>query len=90
MIKLLLYSLPLLLLAAPLRAADKPPRPLLTGLTNLRAVTAGPGGKIYITVAGDPAKPGSGAVLVVQDGKAMPFVEGLNSPSGITAFGDAL
>jgi glucose/arabinose dehydrogenase len=70
------------LLATPARAADEAPRPLVTGVKDLRSVSAGPGGKVYVAAGGE--------VLVVQDGKIVPFANGLGEPSGMATFMEML
>src|SRR5262249_1106847 len=40
----------------------------------------------FVTVAGEDGKDGTGAVLVVADGKATPFATGFDRPSGMVAF----
>src|SRR5262245_41267993 len=64
------------------RGADEPPKPLVTGLKELRAVTAAPSGKAYVATAGE--------VLAIDGGKAVPFAAGLDDPRAVTTFGDAL
>jgi glucose/arabinose dehydrogenase len=78
------FWLPLLctLLAVSARAANDPPRPLVGDLKNLRAVMAVPGGKTYVAAGG--------TILAIEGGKAVPFAAGLDEPSGIVAFADAL
>jgi glucose/arabinose dehydrogenase len=71
-------------------SAEPPPKPLLTGLKNPTAAAAGPGGKLYVAVAGEFGKDGDGAVLVVQDGKAVPFAAGLDDPAGMATWQEAL
>src|SRR6516165_5147152 len=61
------------------------PKPLLTGLRNPASVAAGADGRAYLTVSGAPDKDGSGAVLVVDKGKAVPFAAGLDDPRGLAA-----
>ncbi|HKI34304.1 MAG TPA: PQQ-dependent sugar dehydrogenase [Gemmataceae bacterium] len=78
------------LLGAPLHGAENPPKPLVAGVKNLRAVAAIPAGKVYVAAGGEAARDGDGVVLVIEDGKAMPFAAGLDEPSGIGAFADAL
>jgi glucose/arabinose dehydrogenase len=68
------------LLAAPSRAADAPPKPLLADVKDLRAVAAVPSGKIYLAAGG--------SILTIEDGKAVPFARGLVEPRGIATFAD--
>ncbi len=79
-----LAAFSLLLLAAPLFAADLP-KPLVTGLKNPESVCLGPDGLLYVTEIGEFDKDGDGAVTVVKDGKATPFAAKLNDPKGIVA-----
>jgi glucose/arabinose dehydrogenase len=82
----LTWSAALLLGIAACGAAAEPPRPLLTGLKNPAAVAVGTDGRVYITVRGEPGKDGTGAVHVVEAGKAVPFATGLDAPAGLVAF----
>ncbi len=77
------------LLVAPARAAESPPKPLVAGLKDLRAVAAAPGGKVYVGT-GTSGAAGQGSVLVIDGGKAVPFATGLDQPSGIATFGGSL
>jgi glucose/arabinose dehydrogenase len=72
-------------LVAPLVAAEQPPRPLIRGLKNPASITSGADGKIYVTTLGEIGKDGDGSVMVIDKGKAMPFVAGLDEPRGIAA-----
>jgi len=67
-------------------AADKLPKPLVEGLKKPECVTTGFGGKIYVTEIGEFDKDGDGRVLVVENGKAVPFAVGLDDPKGIVFF----
>jgi glucose/arabinose dehydrogenase len=69
-------------------AAELPP--LLTGANHPQAVAVGPDGHVYVTVAGEVGKDGTGAVLVVADGKAVPFATGLDDPRGLVAWSEWL
>jgi glucose/arabinose dehydrogenase len=76
--------LPILLLTLPAPAA--PPKPLVEGLKNPTSVTVGSDGRIYVSELGEPGKAGNGRILVIKDGKAVPFTTGLDEPMGIVAF----
>ena len=78
-------SLAALLLVAPVSAAELP-KPLATGLVNPESVVVGPDGKIYVTVIGEFDKDGDGAVVTIENGKAVPFVKDLDDPKGIALF----
>jgi glucose/arabinose dehydrogenase len=71
------------MLVAPALAAAQQPRPLVTGLKNPTAVAVGTDGRVYIAVAGQPGTSGDGAILVVINGKAVPFARGLDEPKGL-------
>src|SRR6266851_5624585 len=74
------------LILAPVAAAEEPPKPLVEGLKNPTAVAVGFGGKVYVTVAATDDKDAGGAVLRIDDGKAVPFATGLDHPQGLAAF----
>jgi glucose/arabinose dehydrogenase len=63
---------------------------LVTGLKNPGSVAVGPGNRIYITVAGDRGKKEDGTVQVLDKDKAVPFVTGLDDPTGLVAHGQWL
>lgn len=75
----------LLVVVSSLAAAEKPPKPLGRGLKNPSAVVAGSDGRIYVCTLGDIGKDGDGAVVVLDQGKAISFAEGLDDPRGIAA-----
>jgi glucose/arabinose dehydrogenase len=66
------------------RAKDLP-KPLVTGLKNPESVVVGIDGRIYVTEIGEFDKDGDGRVLVIQDGKAIPFTTGLDDPKGLAS-----
>ncbi len=92
MIRILSPIILLLALAPLASAADaKPlPKPLVTGLKNPESVAVGFGGKIFVTEIGEFDKDGDGRVLVVENGKAVPFTTDLDDPKGMVFFQDAL
>ena len=67
-----------------------PPPPIITGLKNPESVAVGSDGRIYVTVIGEFDKDGDGAVMVIEDGKAVPFATGLDDPKGLAAYQDWL
>jgi glucose/arabinose dehydrogenase len=79
-------SVALLLFAAPTVGAAELPKPLFEGLVNPESVAIGPGGKMYVSVIGEFDKDGDGAVVVIENGKAVPIVTGLDDPKGIAFF----
>jgi glucose/arabinose dehydrogenase len=84
--KKLIALLLVLLGFAPVSRAAALPRPLVTGLKNPESVAVGSDGRIYISTIGEFDKDGDGAIMVVQDGKAVPFATGLDDPKGLAAF----
>src|SRR5438132_12710605 len=77
----------LLLLWSPrVDAGDVPPKPLVTGLKNPESVAVGSDGRIYVTEIGEFGKDGDGRVMVIVNGKAVPFATGLDDPKGIVAW----
>jgi len=86
-----LWSVVLLLAATqPASAGGKLPKPLVTGLKNPESVAVGVDGRIYVTTIGEFGKDGDGAVMVIVDGKAVPFTTGLDDPKGLVAWRDLL
>jgi len=73
------------LLAAPLAAADSPPKPLVSGVKNLRAAVVGPAGKVYVAVGCDPGQKDRCDLRVIQEGKAVPFLKGDTAPENPVA-----
>ena len=64
--------------------------PIVTGLKNPESVCIGADGRVYITCIGEFGKDGDGSVVVVVDGKAVPFATGLDDPKGMVAVGPDL
>jgi len=82
-------SLLVLLLLSPVALAQGDlPKPLVSGLQNPESVCIGPGpaNKVFVTTIGEFDKDGDGAVMVIENGKAMPFVAGLDDPKGIASY----
>ncbi|MBY0524641.1 MAG: PQQ-dependent sugar dehydrogenase [Gemmataceae bacterium] len=67
------------------RAADVP-KPMVMGLKNPESVVVAPDGKIYVTEIGEFDKDGDGRVVLIQNGKAVPFTTGLDDPKGMAAY----
>lgn len=79
-------SLALLLLAAPAGAgAADLPKPLVEGMVLPESVVLGPNGKVYVSIIGGE-KDGDGSIAVIDGGKAVTFVGGLDDPKGIAIF----
>ncbi len=83
--KSLLSFAALLLFASPL-FAQQPGQVLGKGLVNPESVCVGSNGKTYVTAIGEFDKDGDGAIMVLENGKLVPFVTGLDDPKGITSF----
>ena len=86
MLRLRYLALTLLLLAAPRATAAELPKPIVEGLVNPESVAIGPGGKMYVSVIGEFDKDGDGSIVRIDNGKAVPFVSGLDDPKGIAFF----
>lgn len=78
------------LIAANSLASDQGlPKPFLTGLNNPESAVIGVDGRLYVSEVGEHNKDGDGGVVVIEDGKAVPFAEGMNDPKGLVAVADA-
>jgi glucose/arabinose dehydrogenase len=67
-------------------AQQPPAKPAADRLKNPHALVVGTDGRVYAAVSGDAEKEGAGAVLVLQDGKAVPFATGFTAPWGLAAY----
>jgi glucose/arabinose dehydrogenase len=76
----------MLTLPAVIRAGDKLPKPLVTGLNNPESVAVAFGGKIFVTEIGEFGKEGDGRVLRIDKGEAVPFATGLDDPKGMVGW----
>src|SRR5437660_7988366 len=79
-------ALGVLVVVPGLHAAEALPQPLVSGLKNPTAAAVGTDGKVYIATQGDPRATGDGQVLVLDNGKAVPFARGLENPQALVAF----
>src|SRR5260370_35557541 len=68
--------------------ADPLPKPLVTGLKHPNCVAVGADGRIYLVEAGEKGK--GGRIVVIENGKAVPFATGLDDPKDLTAFHEFL
>ena len=59
------------------------PKPLVTGLNRPTAVAVGLGGKVFVAVRGE--KDDDGAILRIENGKAVPFAVGMGQLWGLAA-----
>jgi glucose/arabinose dehydrogenase len=76
----------ILAVTAAVALAQQQPKPLVSGLKGPHSVLVGTDGRIYVSV-GDADKL---AVVVLQDGKAVPFATGLNAPQGLAVYLESL
>jgi glucose/arabinose dehydrogenase len=83
--KILAVFLPTFALAI-VDTSNAPPQPSIAGLKNPRAVVVGPDRRVYVSVCVDAEKNGTGAVLAIENGKAVPFATGLDSPHYMAAW----
>lgn len=83
--RLLLLSA-FLLASLPLASAKEAPKPMVSGLKNPESVAVGPDGTIYVSEIGEFGKNGDGRIVVIKNGKIVPFVDGLDDPKGIVVF----
>ena len=65
--------------------AQQTPQVLVTGLTNPESVVVNPQGQMFVSVIGERDRDGDGAVVKIDDGKAVPFASGLDDPKGLVA-----
>jgi glucose/arabinose dehydrogenase len=79
-----------LLFTSALPGQTKAPKPLVTGLKNPESVAVGPDGRIYISEIGEFGKDGDGRIMVIVNGKAVPFATGLDDPKGMVAWANWL
>ncbi|HMF16220.1 MAG TPA: PQQ-dependent sugar dehydrogenase, partial [Gemmataceae bacterium] len=79
-----------MLFTTALPAQEKLPNPLVSGLKNPESVAIGPDGRIYISEIGEFGKDGDGRIMVIVNGKAVPFATGLDDPKGMVAWGNSL
>jgi glucose/arabinose dehydrogenase len=86
----LLVSAGLLLAFASVTSAAEKPKATVEGLKNPESVCVGMKGQLYVTEIGERGKDGDGKILIIEDGKAKTFADGLDDPKGIVFFKDAL
>lgn len=84
----LLFSMSLLACAASLHAGE--PILLAKDIEDPDAVVVNEDGEIFVTIMGDGFLFADGAVVLIKDGQAHPFTEGLYDPKGIVAHGEFL
>ncbi|MFO0878599.1 MAG: PQQ-dependent sugar dehydrogenase [Gemmataceae bacterium] len=67
-----------------------PLQPIASGMKNPESVAIAPDGRIFVSVIGEFDKEGDGGIVVIQDGKAVPFATGLDDPKGLVVWRDML
>jgi glucose/arabinose dehydrogenase len=84
-----MLALAIALLLIPHLAGQQTDKPLVTSKKNLSAMAAGagPGGKVYIAIAGEQGKSGTGAVMTLNKDELVPIAGGLDDPRGIAVVG---
>ncbi|WP_406693775.1 PQQ-dependent sugar dehydrogenase [Singulisphaera sp. Ch08] len=70
--------------------AQTPPKTVVTGLTNPESVALNSKGQVFVSVIGEPGRDGDGAVLKIEQGKAVPFASGFDDPKGLVAHQESL
>ena len=74
---LLLALVPSISPAAPL------PEPIVKGLKNPESAVVSTDGRVFVTIIGEPNKPGDGSVVEIKDGKATTIADGFDDPKGM-------
>jgi glucose/arabinose dehydrogenase/sugar lactone lactonase YvrE len=70
--------------------ADPPFKPFVTGMKNPESATVGMDDRVFVTVIGEFNKDGDGGVMVIENGKAVPFATGMDDPKGIVSYQKSL
>ncbi|HBI44048.1 MAG TPA: hypothetical protein DDY78_14530 [Planctomycetales bacterium] len=83
--QLLFYAAALLTISSA-AAAEKSSHALVEGLKNPASATVGLGGKVYVAVGGAADKDAGASVVLIENGKAVPFASGLDDPKGMAAY----
>jgi glucose/arabinose dehydrogenase len=78
----ILCSVIVMVVAAPLRAGEQQPNPRVPTPPWPTAVNVGTDGKVYVAVGQE----GNGGVLTIDNGKAVPFARGFDSPAGLVGW----
>ena len=79
-------SIVVALVGASAFAAEPPPRPLVEGLKDPTSAAVGAGGKVFVAVAGESGKDGEGAVVAIENDKAVPFAAVPDDLRGLAAY----
>jgi sugar lactone lactonase YvrE len=69
-----------------LAGAQGPPEAVVTGLKNPESVVVNAQGQVFVSVMGEADRDGDGAVLKIDQGKAVPFASGFDDPKGLVAY----
>jgi glucose/arabinose dehydrogenase len=76
--------------AVSVAGVEQQPKAVVSGLSNPESVVINPQGQVFVSVMGVPDRDGDGAVLQIDQGKAVPFASGFDDPKGLVAFGEWL
>ena len=86
-----LFGLALLVCNLVSQASAQPaPKAVVTGMTNPESAAIDAEGHVFVSVIGQPDHNGDGAVLKIEQGKAVPFASGLDDPKGLVSHQGAL
>jgi sugar lactone lactonase YvrE len=80
----------LLVTVAVALAQQPPPKPRAEELKNPVNLVAGTDARVYVAAGAETGKDGADAVLVVQDGKAVPFATGFHALQGMAVYLESL
>lgn len=69
---------------------EAPAQQVIKGLGLPESVAVGPDGRVYVSESKEYEKYGDGIISVVEGGKVVPFVQGLNDPHGLDMWNGAL
>ena len=67
-------------------SAQQSPKAVVTGLTNPESVAVNTKGQVFVSVIGERDRDGDGAILKINQGKAVPFATGLDDPKGLGTY----
>jgi glucose/arabinose dehydrogenase/sugar lactone lactonase YvrE len=70
--------------------AQQTPQVLVSGLTKPESVALDSQGRMFVTVIGESDRNGDGAVVKIEEGKAVPFASGLDDPKRLIAYNGSL
>ncbi len=85
--RLSLFLVPTICSAVPQAVAQQTPPALVSGLTKPESVVLNDQGQMFVTVIGESDRDGDGAVVKIENGKAVPFASGLDDAKGLVFHG---